>query len=137
MLQPENVLLDREGNIKLADFGLSRLFGMNDRKTASDYVAPSKPGEYNPESPASDNIAYSFCGTEVYMAPELLLQDKAGYSFPVDWWTLGIFMAQVRGHSYFQKRVSTPCLCWLPSAHRKARGFPRRTVTKTVTSICP
>lgn len=49
-LKPENLLLDAEGHIKIADFGLS------------------KPVD-NPKS-----LSHSFCGSPEYMAPEMLLK---------------------------------------------------------------
>ncbi len=62
-LKPENVLIDRQGYIRITDFGLSR---------------------YN-QSKAND--AKSICGTPEYLAPEIIL--KLGYGKAVDWWTLG------------------------------------------------
>ena len=44
-LKPENVLLDENGHIKLADFGLSKQVGTNDDKTKS------------------------FCGSPAYLSP--------------------------------------------------------------------
>jgi serum/glucocorticoid-regulated kinase 2 len=47
-IKPENILIDADGFIKLADFGLARP-NMN-----------------------CDDEAYSFCGSPEYMAPEML-----------------------------------------------------------------
>lgn len=62
-LKPENVLLDGDGYVKLADFGLAKYLDERAR-------------------------ARSFCGTREYMAPEMI--KKEGHAFALDWWTLGI-----------------------------------------------
>eukprot|EP00164_Ancoracysta_twista_P003621 GFYU01004850.1.p1 GENE.GFYU01004850.1~~GFYU01004850.1.p1 ORF type:complete len:283 (-),score=80.49 GFYU01004850.1:5-853(-) len=62
-LKPENILLDSDGHVRLTDFGLSKA-----------HVS-------------EDNRATSFCGSEVYMAPEMLKGEE--YDFAVDWWSLG------------------------------------------------
>lgn len=61
-LKPENVLINYDGYIKIADFGLSR---MNVNLTE----------------------ATTICGTPEYLAPEII--NKQGYGKPIDWWTLG------------------------------------------------
>lgn len=62
-LKPENVLIDKDGYIKITDFGLSRL----------DITGPEG--------------AKSICGTPEYLAPEIVM--KLHYGKSVDWWTLG------------------------------------------------
>lgn len=62
-LKPENVLICKEGYIKLTDFGLSRSNILNDYE------------------------AFSICGTPEYMAPEVIR--KEGHGRAVDWWCLG------------------------------------------------
>jgi len=65
-LKPENVMLDREGHVKLTDFGCVK------------------------ES-ASDEVNYTFCGTVEYMAPEIL--NRSGrHGKEVDWWSFGILV---------------------------------------------
>jgi len=69
-LKLENLLLAKKGalEVKLADFGLSRLF---------------KPG----------GQMYTACGTPFYVAPDILLAtDEAGYGPNVDMWAVGVLL---------------------------------------------
>jgi serine/threonine protein kinase len=59
-LKPENILLDKEGHIKITDFGLSKIM-----KTQNE-------------------ITFTFCGTPEYLAPEIIKGE--GYSKEVDFW---------------------------------------------------
>uniref|UniRef100_A0A1I8MIG7 non-specific serine/threonine protein kinase n=1 Tax=Musca domestica TaxID=7370 RepID=A0A1I8MIG7_MUSDO len=63
----ENILLDGQGHIVLADFGLSKIF-----------------------TPDSDHRAHSFCGTLEYMAPEIIRAGPNGHDLAVDWWSVGV-----------------------------------------------
>lgn len=63
----ENILLDGNGHIVLADFGLSKIF-----------------------KPDSNQRAHSFCGTLEYMAPEIIRPCPAGHDLAVDWWSVGV-----------------------------------------------
>lgn len=76
-LKPENAILDKEGYVKLTDFGIAKK-GMKGLKKS-----------------------YTFCGTNEYCAPEFI-QGK-GHNKSVDWWCLGIMIYEMFvGHSPFQ-----------------------------------
>ena len=68
-LKPENVLLDKNGHIKITDFGLSKILSKENEKT------------------------YTICGTPQYLAPEILSSE--GYDNAVDWWSLGCLMYKI------------------------------------------
>ena len=69
-LKPENVLLDRSGHVKLADFGLAK---------------------ENVE--AADRGARSVCGTPEYLAPEII--DKLGHGTAADVWSFGMVLHEM------------------------------------------
>lgn len=69
-LKPQNLLIDKEGSIKLADFGLSRTYSIS-KKTYTEEVV-----------------------TLWYRAPEILLGCKH-YSTPVDIWSIGCIFAEM------------------------------------------
>jgi len=69
-LKPQNLLIDSTGNLKLADFGLARAFGLPVRSYTHEVV------------------------TLWYRAPEILLGAKL-YSTPVDIWSVGCIFAEL------------------------------------------
>eukprot|EP00741_Cyanophora_paradoxa_P024531 tig00000269_g23685.t1 len=76
-LKPQNLLIDRNGSLKLADFGLARAFGIPVRTYTHEVV------------------------TLWYRAPEILLGSRH-YSTPVDIWSIGcIFAEMVTRHPLF------------------------------------
>uniref|UniRef100_A0A673AZE9 Protein kinase C n=1 Tax=Sphaeramia orbicularis TaxID=375764 RepID=A0A673AZE9_9TELE len=78
-LKLDNVLLDSEGHIKIADFGMCK------------------------ENMQEDSRTSTFCGTPDYIAPEILLGQK--YSTSVDWWSFGVLLYEMLiGQSPFHGR---------------------------------
>ena len=62
----DNILMDLTGNIKICDFGVSRLI-------------------------KKDQIIQEQCGTPAYLAPEIIA-DKGYKGFNVDIWSLGVLL---------------------------------------------
>lgn len=69
-LKPQNLLIDRNGVLKLADFGLARAFGIPVRTYTHEVV------------------------TLWYRSPEILLGSRH-YSCPVDVWSIGCIFAEM------------------------------------------
>lgn len=66
-LKPENLLLDEQGNLKVADFGLSAIAG-------------------------PDGLLHTTCGTPAYVAPEVVGK-KGGYDgAKADMWSCGVIL---------------------------------------------
>jgi serine/threonine protein kinase len=68
-LKPSNVFLDSENNVKLGDFGLSRMLSNE------------------------SNFAYSQVGTPYYMSPEQIEENR--YNEKSDIWSLGCFLFEL------------------------------------------
>ena len=75
----ENILIDNEGCIKIADFGISKEI---------------KPGATIKEK--------HICGTPAYMAPEMIRKGNIKYDGSVDVWAAGVVLfVMVYGHLPF------------------------------------
>lgn len=79
-------MIDMNGNLKIADFGLSR------------------------KGIRSSELAYTFCGSPEYMAPEMLAKYfsksfRSGHSYSVDYYCLGALLYElVTGSPPFYSR---------------------------------
>ncbi|XP_023808014.1 protein kinase C theta type [Oryzias latipes] len=78
-LKLDNVLLDSDGHIKIADFGMCKENVLDASRTST------------------------FCGTPDYIAPEILLGQR--YNSSVDWWSFGVLLYEMLiGQSPFHGR---------------------------------
>uniref|UniRef100_T1IQJ3 Protein kinase domain-containing protein n=1 Tax=Strigamia maritima TaxID=126957 RepID=T1IQJ3_STRMM len=67
-IKPDNILLDEDGHVHITDFNIATV--LHDKQ-----------------------LATSMTGTKPYMAPEVFdcaVDECPGYSYAVDWWSLGI-----------------------------------------------
>ena len=111
-LKPENILCDKEGHMKLVDFGLS----------------------YRGEA-GRPLRATSFCGTEKYMSPEQLLNRP--YEESIDWWALGLVIAEMTSggkHPFKGKTRMDTCrnMVQQPPTYRRSMLQP---IDKTVIEL--
>jgi serine/threonine protein kinase len=83
-LKPDNLLIGKDGHLRLSDFGLSDM-GLYQTDYFMDEILVDK-------SMSEDNTCDSdeMAGTPDYLAPELLMGQE--HSFPVDLWALGVMI---------------------------------------------
>ena len=80
-IKGDNFVLDSDGHVVLTDFGFAKVLDNAKRNTAT-------------------------CGTLAYIAPEVLAPGPDGYSYEVDWWSLGVVMfTMLTGYFPFLRRT--------------------------------
>uniref|UniRef100_A0A8C9U8P6 Serine/threonine kinase 32A n=1 Tax=Scleropages formosus TaxID=113540 RepID=A0A8C9U8P6_SCLFO len=102
-IKPDNILLDEHGHAHLTDFNIAAVV-------------------------KDDLKATSIAGTKPYMAPELFQPFEGthpGYSFSVDWWSLGITSYELlRGQRPYVMRSSMPANEILQGFHSLPISYP-------------
>ena len=80
-LKTENILITKDGHIKLTDFGLSKIGLMSHTTSILECYLDKETRQFN------DMQVF---GTPYYIAPEVIL--RQGYGKPVDYWSMGIIL---------------------------------------------
>ncbi|KAH8065073.1 cAMP-dependent protein kinase [Aureococcus anophagefferens] len=68
-VKPENLLVDRNGYLKVVDFGFGKRLGDDELRS------------------------YTMCGTPEYLAPEVI--DGSGHAFAADFWSVGCLLFEM------------------------------------------
>ncbi|XP_039396755.1 serine/threonine-protein kinase 32B isoform X5 [Mauremys reevesii] len=86
-IKPDNILLDEHGHVHITDFNIATIVKGSEK-------------------------ASSMAGTKPYMAPEVFqafMDGGPGYSYPVDWWSLGVTAYELlRGWRPYEIHSATP-----------------------------
>ena len=115
-IKPDNVLIGKDGHIKLTDFGLAKISDKVFKEDIIDYKVEEKKKRHNRN--------YSCVGTAYYVAPEVIM--KKGYGKEIDWWSLGVILFEMlTGYAPFCSK-KTQDVCFKITHFEQYLRFPSK-----------
>lgn len=105
-LKLENLLLDRNRNIIITDFGFANTFDPLDELdeeieynlTNKEYVKRMRLDKPNPTGMRRGDLMQTSCGSPCYAAPELVVSDSLYTGRKVDVWSCGVILVSTLRH---------------------------------------
>jgi protein-serine/threonine kinase len=102
-LKLENLLLDRNRNIIITDFGFANTFDPTDELseeieynlTNKDYVKRMRLDKQNSKGMRRGDLMQTSCGSPCYAAPELVVSDSLYTGRKVDVWSCGVILVSI------------------------------------------
>ncbi|PLB39936.1 putative serine/threonine protein kinase (Kin4) [Aspergillus candidus] len=116
-LKLENLLLDRNRNIIITDFGFANTFDPFDELgdeieynlTNKDYVKRMRLDKINTKGVRRGDLMQTSCGSPCYAAPELVVSDSLYTGRKVDVWSCGVILyAMLAGYLPFDDDPANP-----------------------------
>ncbi|GAB7355151.1 hypothetical protein MBLNU459_g5721t1 [Dothideomycetes sp. NU459] len=116
-LKLENLLLDRNRNIIITDFGFANTFNPNDELgedieyniTNKEFVYKSGLEQIQSDGHRRGDLMQTSCGSPCYAAPELVVSDSLYTGRKVDVWSCGVILyAMLAGYLPFDDDPANP-----------------------------
>ncbi|KAI0544440.1 hypothetical protein F4679DRAFT_37188 [Xylaria curta] len=116
-LKLENLLLDRNRNIIITDFGFANTFDASDELTEEeelnlsdrDFVKRTGLDKTNEQGLRRGDLMQTSCGSPCYAAPELVVSDSLYTGRKVDVWSCGVILyAMLAGYLPFDDDPDNP-----------------------------
>ncbi|KAG0651486.1 Serine threonine-kinase kin4 [Hyphodiscus hymeniophilus] len=116
-LKLENLLLDRNRNIIITDFGFANTFNADDELgdeieynlSSRDYVKRMELDKILPGGSRRGDLMQTSCGSPCYAAPELVVSDSLYTGRKVDVWSCGVILyAMLAGYLPFDDDPANP-----------------------------
>lgn len=116
-LKLENLLLDRNRNIIISDFGFANTFNPNDELgeeiehnlSSREYVKRMELDQIQPGGWRRGDLMQTSCGSPCYAAPELVVSDSLYTGRKVDVWSCGVILyAMLAGYLPFDDDPANP-----------------------------
>lgn len=124
-LKLENLLLDRNRNIIITDFGFANTFNADDESSEEieynlgnkEFVKKAELDKVLPDGHRRGDLMQTSCGSPCYAAPELVVSDSLYTGRKVDVWSCGVILVRFFSNSVilFTDSPVVRNAGWIPS----------------------